>query len=343
MPRTIDSLELFESIVRHGYLGDPFDCFGRVYHLEPKLIRAYDFLRDYEKAGTEFERLMRDLNETVPQFKTTAKSEIYRSEGGWTRSMGKIGCIRKVKAEGEMYLLPILSRPVCAIDTSRIPNDDTFIGFFFLSDPEGAYLFLKNHLNLPLTSKRKELKWRRIDEDLREFFLERLELFISLFCDALLILKTNVLTNRLEKPSNIFVKLIDGCFSGYEHKKKDRLRLKDVFYNLANNKPTHCDADFTPLSPAKIVRFLVKRLAKKGKSSREAIPNYIVKKSHESKPLQVADTLVGAIRTYYQTKNNIDHLPFTPLPFDVRKIKQRREKELKRVKAYYWLSGAVCR
>lgn len=106
-------------------------------------------------------------------------------------------------------------------------------------------------------------------------------------CDSVLIIKTNALKKPDEKIIDVFIKLIQGCFSNYEHIVDGRLKLRSRLFKLSNEIPIHCDADFVPLTPNKIVKHFVKTLS----DGNSHTPLYAAKESHESEPIQVTDII----------------------------------------------------
>lgn len=129
---------------------------------------------------------------------------------------------------------------------------------------------------------------------------------------------------------------------------KLRLRpnLKRKFFNAVNRVPIHCDADFRPLTPEKVVRLLVQTLAKRDQGRfEEYTPLFANLHSHESQPIQIADLMAGAIKTVIENEKSKELLHL--LPFDLRKMKRYSDNP---PKAYYWFakadktesSGAVC-
>ncbi len=163
-------------------------------------------------------------------------------------------------------------------------------------------------------------------------------------------LDTNALVSPIEKVTNVFTKLISGCFSGYERwtpsgyvsevpPKTSRLVLKEKFFELANNTPIHCDADFSPLSADKIVRLFVEKLAQRDNRTYNFTPLYVGLRSHESESIQLADVITGYIRSRIQ---NGEKPPanLTSLPFDLHLKPSSYKKEgipPKTAKSYYWI------
>jgi hypothetical protein len=103
-------------------------------------------------------------------------------------------------------------------------------------------------------------------------------------------------------------------------------------FEMANGIRTHCDTDFRPLTPDKVVRLLVQTLAKKdGGQFENYTPLFANLRSHESKPIQITDIMAGMIRTMMERAELLE--PLQPLPFDMRKMKKYRDNS---PKAYFW-------
>lgn len=330
-----ERLQLFLRIVKTAYLGESLNYKGRAFRLEPTIVPPYDFIRKISKPQSEFERLLKRLNKG---FKNEARTELYRAKRGWidqgARGYARIQ-IRKVDVGGKSFLLPVLSPPAAGIDTRSIENTSTVLAFCFFSDPNAGYAYLEKHLKLPKAKDPVEFKWSKLASEWKKVFLEKFEQFLNLFCNAVLIVHTNAFISSKGKRANIFINLIDGCFTGFEHLGKQRGNLRQAFFNLANKTPIHCDADFSPLTPAKVVRFLVHTLAKQDHQvTRPFTPMHVPLKSHESEPIQIADMIVGSIaHEIVQTGEPLK--PFSPLFFDVRKIKHLGKQT--RAKAYFWV------
>ena len=185
-----------------------------------------------------------------------------------------------------------------------------------------------------------EYKWSYLSrpglEKFQKMVLDRFELFLAICCNGLLVLNTDVLISPREKRHNLFPKLIDGCFTGYEGmpgQMKLRSQLKEKFFELANNTAVHCDSDFSPLTPEFIARHLVQTLAKRGNRFQEFSPLYAPLESEESISIQLADMIVGALKTKIEGGESLSP-PLERLFFDKRKIRASKDKMLQ---AYYWL------
>lgn len=220
-----------------------------------------------------------------------------------------------------------IARDCIGLDTSSGDDDTSYLAICCFKDAESGYAYLEKHLQLPKAKQPKELKWRKIDSDNRDLVLSRFGTLLNISCDAILLLKTNALKKPEEKLSDIFIKLIAGSFSGYEHFKGDeRTELKRMFFSLVNNTPVHFDSDFSPLSTDKIVRFLVRTLADGGRF----LPLHVGLRSEESHPIQVADIICGSLKTL-SNKDALLSNAFRQIPFDD-KLKGGQ----KFAKTYYW-------
>ena len=330
-------IRLFLSIIRDAYLGNRFTYEKRTFDLEPTLVTPYDFSRKIGQPTNDYERLLASLD---PRFKEAARAEVYRKGRGWIAQglQGYHGMkIRRVRVDREVFLLPVLSdRSSVGIDTSCIEERTTILAFCFITDHEAAYTYLERHLGLPKAHNHEEFKWMRLNPSYRAKALERLKLLLSICCNAVLLIETDAITPPVGKFENVFRNLVEGCFSGYERDPAyARLRpaIRKKFFQLANGVQAHCDRDFPHLAPDKAVKLLVQTLAKRDGWYEEYTPLYAALKSHESKPIQVADIIVGALKTKIRTKEALS--PLTPLAFDRRKIAAYKRRY---AKAYYWFS-----
>jgi len=344
-------IDLFLDIIETAYLGSDFQYEKQTFRLQPTLVQPADFYRrTFGSSLTSYESLLKALD---PVFKSLASSEVYRVRTGWI-AQGLKGYngrrIRRIVVGKDIFLIPDLSRqPSIGVDTSGCGNNDSVVVVCLIPDYEGAYVWLERHLKLPKDHIKKEFHWSKLNSTYRNELLNKFELTLSICCDGLLVIKTNALNERRGKIENLFKNLIEGCFSGYERdpKQKDlRPNLKRKFFNAVNRVPIHCDADFRPLTPEKVVRLLVQTLAKRdGGRFEEYTPLFANLHSHESQPIQIADLMAGAIKTVIENEKSKELLHL--LPFDLRKMKRYSDNP---PKAYYWLakadktelSGAVC-
>lgn len=328
-------ISLFFDIIEKAYLGEEFVYKGKKFKLQPTLVKPSDFYRrTFGKSLTSYETLLRALD---PDFKAVAISEIYRAKTGWI-AQGIKGYgdrkIRRVKVNDDVFLIPNISkRPTVAVDTSGFGNSDVVIVVCIIPDFEGAYIFLERHLKLPKDHYKMEFHWRKLNPNYKQSIVQNFNLMLHICCDGILVMKTIALRDRRDKIENIFKNLIDGCFSGYEREPAQKMRaiLKKKFFYAINGVEIHCDADFRPLTPEKIVRLLVQTLAKKNGEYENYTPLFANLRSHESKPIQTADIIAGAIRTMIE--QGVPLYPLEPLPFDLRKLRKYSDNP---PKAYFW-------
>ena len=329
-------ISLFFDIIERAFLGGDFTFGKEVFKLQPTLVRPVDFQRRISGSpSSSYEALIKALN---VDFKTLARSEVYRVRKGWVEQGLKGYCgrkIRRIKPNRDIFLIPDLSqRPSVGIDTSGLGDSETVIVICSIPDSEGAYYFLEKHLNLPKDHKKRELHWSRLNKAYRDAILEKFKFILSVCCDGLLVIRTSALIDRRDKIQNLFRNLVEGCFSGYERDPRQkglRPALKKGFLDKTNGIPIHCDTDFHPLAPEDIVRLLVQTLARKDGGYEPYTPLYANLRSHESKSIQVSDIMVGMIRTRMNDAECLD--PLQLLPFDMRKMRKYAGSP---PKAYYW-------
>lgn len=320
-------------------MGEPVEYGRTKFNLQPTLVTPSDFFqRRIRYPQSAYHSLLNSLDS---RFKSLARSEVYRVKRGWIAQglKGYDGMrIRRIRMGNRIFLLPLLSKlPSVGIDSSSIPQTKTTVlSLCFIPDREVSYKYLEKHLKLPKTHTHPELKWSRLNSQEKAKVLGSFGLLLHICCEGVITIKTDALISRKGKMENIFKNLIEGCFSGYEKDpkwKNLRPALKRRFFQLANEVPIHCDADFNPLKPEKAVRLLVQTLAKlNGDQSLKYTPLFAPLRSHESQPIQIADIIVGALRTKIQNRESLN--PFQPLPFDKRKAKSFRKRF---AKAYYWI------
>jgi hypothetical protein len=331
--KTSSWIEIFFDIVRAAYLGQEYRLDSTTFKLSPRIARPYDFSRRTIKSGNEYDRLMSSLDS---RFKDAAGSDLYRRGTGWLDRGTRDGKIRIIEINKEPHIIPVLTATrIVAIDTSTIEGHAVVLGFLSLPDFQSAYTYLERHLELPKTHNHEELHWSKLNQECRRKVLDNFPVLLQISCDALLVIKTDALISPKGKHESVLTNLIDGCFSGYESTEgKFRQSLREHFYAKTNNTPIHCDADFSPLAPLKVATTYVKRL---GDGLRPApTPTFVDLRSHESKPIQVADMLIGAMRNRLQ-ENNTPQL-LTTLKFDKRKIKSQKGKT---VSAWFWTKEGI--
>lgn len=332
-------IDLFLDIIEKAYLGSDFQYKKQTFRLQPTLVAPADFYRRaFDSSLTSYESLLKALD---PVFKSIASSEVYRVKTGWVAQglKGHNGRrIRRITVGKDIFLLPDLSKQSSiGIDTSGCGNNDSVIVICSIPDYEGAYVWLEKHLRLPKDHYKNEFHWSKLNSTCREQLLDKFELTLSICCDGLLVIRTNAMNERRGKIENLFTNLIEGCFSGYERdpKQKDlRPSLKRRFFNTVNKVQVHCNADFRPLTPEKVVRLLVQTLAKQdGGRFEEYVPLFANLHSHESKPIQIGDIVAGMTKTKIEAEGSQELLQ--PLPFDLRKMKKYSDRP---PKAYFWFA-----
>jgi hypothetical protein len=89
------------------------------------------------------------------------------------------------------------------------------------------------------------------------------------------------------------------------------------------------------LTPDKVVRLLVQTLAKQNNGYFENYtPLFANLRSHESKPIQIADIIAGMVKTKLFENKEAQEL-VKPLPFDLRKMIKYSDSP---PKAYFWFA-----
>jgi len=322
-----DYLGLFGSIVRAGFLGEGLRFQRSNYALKPMLLGKYDVLRSILSPGSEFERLVKDLPR---DFKSVAKTELYRKSSGWIEKGEKDRKFKEILVREKPFIVPILSKQTVGIDTSG-ESDGTYICIACLCDAKCGYAFLDRHLQLPKAKEPVELKWAKLNRDYRKKVMENLQILFQMSASAILIIKTNALVGREEKLTDVFVKLIDGCFSGYKHNEGEaRAKLRSRFFELTDDVQIHCDSDFTPLTTPVIVHQLVKTLS----GGRPFTPLHVVLKSEASHPIQLSDIICGAVKSLIQ-EDKESELGFKQISFN-KKLKGKS----KDAKVFVWENQA---
>ncbi len=328
-------IELFFEIIEKAYNGSRFTYKNQSYQLKPTLVRPADFFRRVVTPDSSYAALLRDLDIT---FKTVARSEVYRAETGWI-DQGIKGFngkkIFRVSVGRDSFLIPDYgSGRSVGIDTSGLGSDETVLAICCIPDYVGAYSFLALHKQLPKDHVKDELHWVKLGRSYKNALLNEFELVLSVCCDGLLVIRTNALIDRRDPAETLFNNLMEGCFSGYEAdpvQSKLRPALRQRLFGLVNDIAIHCDNDFRPLVPIKIAKSVVTTLARRNGFSELCTPLCAALGSHESKPIQIADILVGMIRTKLSNGDAID--PLKPLFFDARKMKKYKGTL---PKVYYW-------
>jgi len=321
-------METFFGIVRAAYLGEEYRLGARTFNLSPRIVRPYDFSRRTITRSDEYGRLMASLDS---KFRDAARSDLYRRRTGWLDRGKKDSKVRVIGIDGDLHVVPVLTQEkTVAIDTSTMNNSPMVLGICNMPDYRSTYVYLEKHLALPKTHNHEEFHWSKLNPDNRQKVLNSFSTFLQIACNALLVIKTDAFISPLGKLENIFSNLVDGCFSGYETTEgKHRYSLRKSLYAITNKVPIHCDADFGPLKPLQVATIYVKRLGIGLQP--DPTPTFANLRSHQSQPIQVADILVGAIRTKLQQGDTLPLLK--TLKFDKRKIRKQKGKT---VSAWFW-------
>jgi len=333
--------DFFINIVENAFLGKRFTYKKKSYNFEPTIVSPYDFIKKIETPSSEYERFLNDLES---DFKATAKTEMYRKDKGWIAQGIIRNKIKNFKIDEKNYLVPVLCSPSVGIDTSGINshtnNNSSIVLVCCLDNVDAGIIFLEKHLCIPRYGKKNEHKWNKLNHAKRQNVLENMELLLNISSCRLLAIHTNVLISPIGSLVNAFRDLIDGCFTGYENMPDQpstfRKKLRQEFFESCNNVPIHCDSDFRPLNPDKIVKILVKTLSKINVKQRKCTPLHVTLDSEESNSIQFADIMAGAIGMKIQN-NETPPVPLSILYFDNRKINNRAKRRGKFAKPYYWL------
>ena len=321
------SYDLFTELVRCSFLGKNQVIDAKKFTLEPTVLRKYDFLRFTPEFGskTQMNRLFTEF--LTLDFKKTAKSELYRKSKGWIEKSLTERKVKQYSIKDDSFLIPFLSSASIGIDTSN-NQEDTFVCIAFFDNHSAGYHYLENILSIPKTKKNheNEFKWNKLNTVYRKKISEKIETILKMSCSMILMIKTNALHKNDEKIADIFVKLIYGWFTNYDYKSDARILLRKELFKLSNQTPIHCDSDFQPLTPVKIVKQFVKILS----DGNFYEPSYVVKDSHESEPIQIADILCGVLKQHIIEKNESILVPWE---FH-NKLKSKNSK--KDAKCYFW-------
>lgn len=333
--------DLFISILQAAHLGVA-QVKGTQLNFRPRLLRPYDLLKKREKVEDEFDRLLATID---PKFFDVAKSEMYRTKRGWIGKAISSGDARTIILNDESYVVPRFSKARTVGVDSSAAGPLRLIGIFSVPDELAAEFYFDKHLKLPKTHNHAEWKWSRLNASYKQTVSSNFKATLSVCCEAALLVETDVLSNVKGHFKDRITNLIEGCFSGYERTEGERRRnLRNAFFSIINNTPVHCDPDFHPVSSEDFVRMLVRQLAKADSQFREFTPLNVPLRSHESRTIQIADILVGALKEARKKGNPLE--PFNQLSFDKRKIRRFGNST---AKAFYFLaeestgSGAINR
>jgi len=328
--------EIFLETVKNVFSGCTFQHENILRELSPTIVSTSDFLRYFEEPKNPYEMYLKQLPES---FKRAVRSELYRAETGWITRSNNEKRVLQYQFERQTYLIPILLDPAVGIDSSGTP-ESTIIVFAFYDNYGAAISYLENHLHIPKSKNPTEFKWNKLDPKYKRVIHQNIDVILNLSCKAVFIVNTNFINILRKMTTNIFINIIDGCFTGYE---KDpvqninfRRELRHKLFDCINNIPTHCDSDFLPLRPEKIVRLLVRLLSKYNGEPQQNLPLYAPLTSEESEPIQVTDLLAGVINMKTSNEENPPH-PFSQLFFNTKKLSKKYRNAGVFVKAHYWL------
>lgn len=327
--------DIFLDTVQNVFDGCKFQYQNVLRKLNPTMLSTSDLLLFIDVPKNPFEMYLKNLPDS---FKAAVRSELYRANVGWlARSQGE----RKVLTytlEGLTYLVPILSDPAVGIDSSGL-SDSKIIVIAFYDNYRAAIEYLENHLHIPKSKNLIEFKWNKLDPKFRQIIYENIEVILKISCKAVLAINTNFINILRKMNTNMFINMIDGCFTGYDldpiQNIAYREELRRRFFSLGNFTPTHCDSDFLPLRPERVVRLLVRTLSKYKGKPQDCVPLYAPLTSEESYPIQVTDLIAGVINSKLSAEENPPQ-PFRPLFFNTKKLRKRYREAGVYVKAYFW-------
>jgi len=328
--------EVFLETVEHVFSGCKFQHDKVTRELAPTVLSTSDILRHIEEPKNPYEMYLHQLPES---FKRAAPSELYRSDTGWLQRSRNERSVQHYTHESQSYLVPIISEAAVGIDSSGLKESRIIVIAFY--DNHGAAIkYLENHIQIPRSKNPVEYKWNKLNENYRQIIEKNFNILLNMSCQAVFVVHTNFLNIFRKMNSNIFTNIIDGCFTGYnlcpEQNLIFRRELRHKFFEFSNNTPSHCDPDFLPLRPERVVRLLVRILSRYNDEPQPCIPLYAPLTSEESEPIQITDLLAGVINNKISNEENPPY-PFLPLYYNTKKLSKKYRKERVFVKANYWL------
>lgn len=329
--------ETFIKIVGDLYRGVEFTHAGHSIKLTPNILSPYDLISDVKAPKNDYEKYLASLPQT---FRNTAKSELYRSEGGW---IAKGISERKIVAfsiDGTQKITPVLnSQKAVGIDSSK-----NIIAICCYDNYTSGYYYLENILDIPKSKTQNEYHWNKLNSQYKKAVTSNLETLANISCERMMIIDTNLINSGNHLTKNQLTGMIEGCFSGYENDPEQngefRTKLRESLFNSINNTQCHCDPDFQTIKPPGIVRTLVQTLSKKDGKIQPFTPLYTALESHESQPIQITDIIAGCIRANLDPKNE---LPFMlkRLNFNEKHLSAIDKRKKLYVKAYHWKRNEV--
>lgn len=329
--------DIFLETVQNVFFGCKFQHENVLRDLNPTILSTSDLLQFIEEPKNPFEMYLKKLPNS---FKAAVRSELYRADVGWLARSKDEKRILRFTFKGYTYLVPILSDPAVGIDSSGL-SDSKIIVIAFYDNYKAAIEYLENHLQIPKNKNPVEFKWNKLGPKLKKIIYENIDIILKISCNAVFVINTNFINVLRKMNTNMFINMIDGCFTGYELDPIQNLayreELRRRFFSLGNNTPTHCDSDFLPLRPERVVRLLVRTLSKYKGELQECVPLYAPLTSEESQPIQVTDLLAGVINSKLSAEESPPY-PFYPLYFNSKKLSKQYRAAGVYVKAYYWLN-----
>ena len=328
---------IFLETVYNVFLGCKFQHENVIRDLNLTMLSTSDLLRFIDEPKTPFEMYLKKLPES---FKAAVRSELYRADVGWLARSKDERRVLQFTIEGKTFLIPILSDPVVGIDSSG-SLDSKIIIIAFYDNYRAAIKFLEKNLHIPKSKNPVEFRWNKLDPKFRQIIHENIEVILKISCTAVFVINTNFINVLRKMNTNIFINIIDGCFTGYDldpiQNIAYRSELKQKFFSYINNTPTHCDSDFLPLRPERVVRLLVRTLSKYKGEIQDCVPLYAPLTSEESQPIPVTDLLAGVIKLKLTAEEN-PPVPFYPLYYNSKKLSKKYREAGVYVKAYCWLN-----
>ena len=327
--------DVFLETVEKIFIGCKYYHENVLREVNPTILSSSDLIRYIDEPKNPYEMYLKQLPES---FKRAVRSELYRADTGWiTRSKDERKVLRYTH-EGQSYLVPFLSNAAVGIDTSDLSKSKIIVIAFY-NNYEAAIQYFENHLRIPRSKNPVEFKWNKLDPKFRQVVHDNMDIILNISCKAVFIMNTNFINKLGKMNANIFINMIDGCFTGYNlHPVQNlhfRKELRRRLFALANNTPSHCDSDL-PLRPERVVRLLVRVLSKYNDEPQPCTPLYAPLTSEESEPIQVTDLLAGVINSKISDEENPPY-PFSPLFYNTKKLSKKYREEGVFVKAYYWL------
>lgn len=324
--------ETFLNVVDSVFNGTVFIYDKKSIELHPKIVSAYDLVRDIKTPITEYEKYIAHLPR---DFKNNARTELYRSERGWIERGVEEGRIVKYLENAQIKIVPKLDTEITVgIDSSR-----NLFAVCCFDNYRCGIKYIEKFLKIRKYFRTNEYHWSSLDQASRTYVISKLSTLLNISCKALFAINSSLINSRNSLSSNQFTGLIEGCFTGYEsHPIQNdvfRTALRSSFFRLCDNNHIHCDPDFGRLRPQDIVKFLVRNLSRVNGRIQACTPSHALLKSHESEPIQIADLITGALSVQIR-HGQIPPIPTRHLFFNDKRISRKDRRNRHWAKAYYW-------